>query len=302
MAVAAGGYAPAAAAAAPDACLARLPLAAAVHGRPSALQSVKLRLQRLSPFTSSSQDANGIAAGSSDSAAGGSPRGGRASKRRSMGLGLRADAHSLGRRDTAAGAAAGAVKGVRPQLSSAFSSNDEEEGEAEGQQQPEAGVASALVQQGAPPDGAAAVAAAAGYAARQEAADSAADVVGRGSLSFSAHLPAVQRQQRHLEQHLGQQLSFDLEAQQQPAQAARVAAEAASAPHPSSAVFRRCCACLLPRLPWHRASLRRRVSTAVQRRWARAWAPHGWVFYGLCPACLPNAAAPPRCPRHSYTL
>lgn len=251
---------------------ARLLPSAAVHGRPSALQSVKLRLQRLSPFTSSSHDANGFAAGSNDSAAGGSPRSGHASKRQPRGVGLQADGRSLSRRDTAAdaaaAAAAGAVEASRPQLSSNFSSDDDEEGGAEGQQ-PEAEVASALVDQGAPPDGAAAVVAAAGTAARQEAADAAADLVGGASLSFSAQLPAGE-QQRRLEQQLGQQLSFDLESQQQPAQAARVAAEAVSAPHPSSAVFRRCCACLLPRLPWHRALQRKRVSTAVQRRYACA--------------------------------
>lgn len=236
-----------------------------MHGRLSTLQSVKLRLQRLSPFLSSGRDANGFA---DSGAEGGSQRSRDAGKRQSAGLPLQANARSLSRRDTAAdaaaAAAAGAVEASRPQLSSAFSSDEEDEGEAEGQQ-PEAEVASALVEQGAPPDGAAAVAAAAGSAARQEAAEAAGDLAGAGSLSFTTHLPP-QQQQLRLEQQLGQQLSFDLEAQRQPAQAARVAAEAASAPHPSSAVFRRCCAGLLPRLPWHSAVQRWRVSTAVQRR------------------------------------
>lgn len=176
----------------------------------------------------------------------------------------------------AAGGAAGAAEGARVgtadpdaanlQPSAMLDSDSEEE-----EQQPEAEVASALVDEGAPPEDAAAVAAAAGTVARQQAVEEAADIVGCGSLSFSRGLasdPPQQQapQQQHVERQLGQQLSFDLEAQRQPAQAARAAAAAAAAPHPSSAVFRRCCAGLLPRLPWHRALKRRRVSTAVQRR------------------------------------
>lgn len=283
--------------------------APAVHGGPSKLESIKLALQRMSPFHKpSSQDANGSAAGdigASNSPDGACPEGGRGSKWRSAGLSLLASTGcGMSRRDTAAdaavageaaaGGAAGAVQAARAgeaetepesaalQPSSDFSS-DEEDGE-----QPEAEMASQLVDQGAPVQDAAAVAAAAGTEARQQAVEEAADLVGRVSLSFSAQLakgsPPTQQtapqQQQQLERELGQQLSFDLEAQQQPAQAARVAVAAAAAPHPSSAVFRRCCTGLLPRLPWHRASQRRRVSTAVQRRWA----------WSACTACKQQLA------------
>lgn len=282
---------------APSLAHAPTPLAAcppAVHGRPSALESMKLRLQRLSPFKSSSQDVSGSAAsgiGASDSMEGAEGAGrGRGSKLRAAGLSLPASGCGMSRRDTAAdpaaagaaaaGDAAGAVQagggadseeGAAQLPSRAFPSDSEDEDE---QQQPEAEAASALVDQGAHPQDAAAVAAAAGTAARQQAVEEAADLVGRGSLSFSTGLAtgAQQQQQQQapaqqqVERQLGQQLSFDLEAQQQPAQAARVAVATVAMPHPSSAVFRRCCAGLLPALPWHRASQRRRVSTAVQRR------------------------------------
>lgn len=159
------------------------------------------------------------------------------------------------------------------------STSDEEEGEA-GE---EAEVAHALASAGAPPMQAAGLAAAGREAAQQAAEAEAASIVGcsaraggpgegdshqreaAGQGSGSGGHSTIQRQQQQVEQALGQELSCDLEAQQQPQQAARAAEGAAHVAHPPSSVFRRCCPWLLPRLPWHRPQQRQRVAQAVAR-------------------------------------
>lgn len=273
------------------------------------MASVKLRLQRLSPFTTSSQrDASCIraASGYANGTAGEQPRsclGKRwawqqespsaaqdGSSKPSQQLELSAAANGVG-------AEQGSSRLPLPSDDSS-SEEEEEEGALAPQLQQEAAVAGALAGEGIAPDEAAAVAAAAGATAGEAAVEAAANMV-RPSLpglaqpdssSGGGQSPPAQQQhqqrvsvqqqrlsqrqqlleqplgqqQQQLEQQLGRELSVDLEAAQQPHQAARAAAHAA-APHPDSSVFRRCCPWALPGLPWHRRQRQRRVSQAVQR-------------------------------------
>ena len=147
-------------------------------------------------------------------------------------------------------------------------------------------VAQGLMGRGATPLHAANVAAIAARSSHQEAVAEAAHTVGVGAwtvvpdaaadesapaqqeaqrpqLDAWPQVPQRERQQQ-LERQWGQ-LSFDLEAQERPGQAARAAKDAASGPFPGSSVFRRCCPWLLPWLPWHRAQQKKRMSKAVQR-------------------------------------
>ena len=99
------------------------------------------------------------------------------------------------------------------------------------------------------------------------------------------------REQQHLQQQLPSYLSMDLEAQQQPLQAARAAAAAAD-PTPGSSVFRRCCPWLLPRMPWHRGQQQRRVSQAIKRSQSFA---ETWVPNQPPPACMLSRLVPDAC-------
>lgn len=226
-----------------------LPAAAAGDDKaPSALQSLKLRLQRLSPFKTSQGDSLGVEACRLD----GPGEEDKQQQRQQSGLSIHA------RSGQPAGAA---DRSCHAQLSSAFSSDEEEEdaeeeATAEQRQSVTEAAAAGLSEQGVPPVEAAALAAAAGEAAQQDAAPEALGMPERGSLSFSAHLPANPKQRP--------QPSVDLEAQRSLSgpHANRVAA--AAAPHPKSSVFRRCCPCILPRLPWFGRSQQRRVEQTLE--------------------------------------
>lgn len=77
----------------------------------------------------------------------------------------------------------------------------------------------------------------------------------------------LRAQQARLEAQIGHPLLVDLEAQRDPAQAARAASAAVSAGRPASSVFRRCCPWSLPRaqLPWCKRRRAGRVAGAIQR-------------------------------------
>ncbi|KAL4419039.1 hypothetical protein ABPG77_011021 [Micractinium sp. CCAP 211/92] len=163
------------------------------------------------------------------------------------------------------------------------SSSDGSEGDDKGQAEEGEAVASVLASAGAPPEQAAGLAATALELAQQSAAAAAASIVGCSAQaggpgrvsgqpgevaeqgSTEGGQESVRHQQRQVEQALGEELPCDLEAQEQPQQAARAAADAAHSAFPQSSVFRRCCPWLLPRLPWHRPRQRQRVAKAVSR-------------------------------------
>ena len=261
-------------------CHTGLPLYAA-HPRLESRWSLKQRLQRLSPFVPGGRSGGG----------GGLPE------------------SSSSERDLAAAGAECSWQSSGKKLSdqSGFqiraSSGDQQLAELQA-----AEAAQALVDGGeAAPDEAAAVAATAAASAQVQAAQDAAGMVERGSLSFTAlprpgaaagaaqpgqrqqqqqgeqqqgeqqqqqqpaprppeeQLSPVRQQQQQLEQQLGCRLSVDLEAQQQPGQAARLAAESAAELHSRSSVFRRCCPWALPLLPWHRRQRARRISQSIER-------------------------------------
>jgi hypothetical protein len=94
-----------------------------------------------------------------------------------------------------------------------------------------------------------------------------------------------QREHRELQQRLPSYISVDLEAQEQPMQAARAAAAAADST-PNSSVFRRCCPWLVPRMPWHRGQQRKRVSEAIKRSqsFAQTWVPNCCCRHACTPA------------------
>lgn len=270
------------------------PTAPSVHPRsPGTLERMKLRLQRFSPFGGggdgggatikpASADHSSIAEVPTPHA--GHPHRMSPSQQADGGSSLLELAAATGGDGAAqtggSGSAWGEDEGSSMHEGSSVEDDSEEERE---QAAPAAEAAVQLASRGLRPHQAAAAAAVASTAAERAAQAQAASMVrrtsrqkppgesGDGEQACAAdarpHLgrEAARQQQERVERDLGQQLSVDLESQEQPAQAARAAANAASSPHSRSSVFRRCCPWLLLRLPWQRRQQRQRVAQAVVR-------------------------------------